>query len=108
MSNGNITDVKPCDSTTFRSVNAVQPFLSDFQEIQVQLQGVSRQGRVTLGYMWDLDEFLVSATDVPRDESQVVPHEEVTVTHTLQVVLPDILVEKCRVCLLYTSPSPRD
>ena len=49
MSNGNITDVKPCDSTTFRSVNAVQPFLSDFQEIQVQLQGVSRQGRVTLG-----------------------------------------------------------
>ena len=97
MSNGNITDVKPCDSTTFRSVNAVQPFLSDFQEIQVQLQGVSRQGRVTLGYMWDLDEFLVSATDVPRDESQVVPHEEVTVTHTLQVVLPDILVEKCRV-----------
>uniref|UniRef100_A0A7S0IB64 DNA helicase n=1 Tax=Micromonas pusilla TaxID=38833 RepID=A0A7S0IB64_MICPS len=92
-SNEHTLDAKPCHGTIFRPFDAVQPFLSDFQKIQVQLQGAPCGGRTVSGSEWRLDETLLGTTDLLTGRSQ---HEDITVGRTVQVVLSDDMVQTCK------------
>ena len=71
----------------------MQPFLSDFQKIQVQLQGAPCRGRTVSGSEWRLDETLLGTTDLLTGRSQ---REDITVGRTVQVVLSDDMVQTCK------------